>query len=184
MAERIFGKEDPIGKQLLYGKNYPYTVAGIFRDIPENSHLRFDAVASFINMKTQFGAYAGWGADDSYLGYIRLKPGVFPEQINQKIPALLPKYIDVERERKQGFDMELYIKPVSEIYTQSTEVKRMVVIMSVLAFALLFVAAMNYILNSVSSLPIRARSVGVHKCNGASCKAFSICSCLRRRLYL
>lgn len=51
MAERIFGKEDPIGKQLLYGKNYPYTVAGIFRDIPENSHLRFDAVASFINMK-------------------------------------------------------------------------------------------------------------------------------------
>lgn len=170
MAERIFGKEDPIGKQLLYGKNYPYTVAGIFRDIPENSHLRFDAVASFINMKTQFGAYAGWGADDSYLGYIRLKPGVFPEQINQKIPALLPKYIDVERERKQGFDMELYIKPVSEIYTQSTEVKRMVVIMSVLAFALLFVAAMNYILNSVSSLPIRARSVGVHKCNGASCK--------------
>lgn len=170
MAERIFGKEDPIGKQLLYGKNYPYTVAGIFRDIPENSHLRFDAVASFINMKTQFGAYAGWGADDSYLGYIRLKPGVFPEQINQKIPALLPKYIDVERERKQGFDMELYIKPVSEIYTQSTEVKRMVVIMSVLAFALLFVAAMNYILNSVSSLPIRARSVGVHKCNGASSK--------------
>ena len=170
MAERIFGKEDPIGKQLLYGKNYPYTVAGIFRDIPENSHLRFDAVASFINMKTQFGAYAGWGADDSYLGYIRLKPGVFPEQINQKIPALLPKYIDVERERKQGFEMELYIKPVSEIYTQSTEVKRMVVIMSVLAFALLFVAAMNYILNSVSSLPIRARSVGVHKCNGASSK--------------
>ena len=170
MAERIFGKEDPIGKQLLYGKNYPYTVVGIFRDIPENSHLRFDAVASFINMKTQFGAYAGWGADDSYLGYIRLKPGVFPEQINQKIPALLPKYIDVERERKQGFDMELYIKPVSEIYTQSTEVKRMVVIMSVLAFALLFVAAMNYILNSVSSLPIRARSVGVHKCNGASSK--------------
>ncbi|WP_262055092.1 FtsX-like permease family protein [Parabacteroides distasonis] len=42
--------------------------------------------------------------------------------------------------------------------------------MSVLAFALLFVAAMNYILNSVSSLPIRARSVGVHKCNGASSK--------------
>ncbi|WP_455624292.1 FtsX-like permease family protein [Parabacteroides sp.] len=170
MAERIFGKEDPIGKQLLYGKNYPYTVAGIFRDIPENSHLRFDAVASFINMKTQFGAYAGWGADDSYLGYIRLKPGVFPEQINQKIPALLPKYIDVEKERKQGFDMELYIKPVSEIYTQSTEVKRMVVIMSILAFALLFVAAMNYILNSVSALPARARAVGVHKCNGASGK--------------
>ena len=52
-------------------------------------------------MKTQFGAYAGWGADDSYLGYIRLKPGVFPKQINQKIPALLPKYIDVERERNK-----------------------------------------------------------------------------------
>lgn len=170
MARRIFGEEDPIGKQLLYGKNYPYTVAGIFSDIPENSHLRFDAVASFINVKTQFGSYAGWGADDSYLGYIRLKPGMDPEQINQKTPALLPKYIDVEENKKNGVEMSLYIKPVSEIYTRSAEVRRMVIVMSVLAFALLFVAAMNYILNSVSSLPIRARSVGVHKCSGASGK--------------
>ncbi len=91
----------------------------------------------------QFGAYISWGTDDSYLGYIHLRPGVVSESINRKISVLLPKYIDVEREKKQGFDMKLYIKPVSEIYTQSTEVKRMVVIMSVQAFALLLVAAMN-----------------------------------------
>ena len=42
MAERIFGKEDPIGKQLACTeKTIPYTVAGIFRDIPENSHFTF-----------------------------------------------------------------------------------------------------------------------------------------------
>ena len=91
----------------------------------------------------QFGAYISWGTDDSYLGYIHLRPGVFSESINRKISVLLPKYIDVEREKKQGYYIKLYIKPVSEIYTQSTEVKRMVVIMSVQAFALLLVAAMN-----------------------------------------
>ena len=68
-------------------ENYPYTVAGIFRDIPENSHLRFDAVASFINMKTS-SVPMPVGVPTIVICYIRLKPGVVPEQINQKIPLI------------------------------------------------------------------------------------------------
>lgn len=40
--------------------------------------------------------------------------------------------------------------------------------MSVLAFAILLIAALNYVLISVSSLARRAKAVGVHKCSGAS----------------
>ena len=40
--------------------------------------------------------------------------------------------------------------------------------MSVLGFAILFIAALNYVLISISSLTYRAKAVGVHKCNGAS----------------
>ena len=42
------------------------------------------------------------------------------------------------------------------------------VIMSILGFAILFIAALNYVLISISSLSYRAKSVGVHKCSGAS----------------
>ena len=44
----------------------------------------------------------------------------------------------------------------------------MISIMSLLGFAILFIAALNYVLISVSSLSYRAKAVGVHKCNGAS----------------
>ena len=40
--------------------------------------------------------------------------------------------------------------------------------MTVLGLAILFIAALNYVLISISSLTYRAKAVGVHKCNGAS----------------
>ena len=40
--------------------------------------------------------------------------------------------------------------------------------MSILALAILFIAALNYVLISISSLTYRAKAVGVHKCSGAS----------------
>lgn len=42
--------------------------------------------------------------------------------------------------------------------------------MSLLGFVILFIAAMNYVLISVSSLASRAKAIGVHKCSGASSK--------------
>lgn len=167
-ARRIFGSDDPVGQQLYYAKNYPYTVAGIFRDIPENTHLRFEAVVSFINQKIQFGNYCGWGQDDSYNAYVRLKPGADIRALEAKIPALVSRHVDVEYERENGLVEDYMLTPVAEIYTHDPEVRRMVIIMSLLGFALMFVAAMNYVLMSVSSLPLRARAVGVHKCSGAT----------------
>ena len=53
-------------------------------------------------------------------------------------------------------------------YRNYDDVQRMRVIMSILGFAILFIAALNYVLISISSLSYRAKSVGVHKCSGAS----------------
>lgn len=167
-ARRIFGTDDPLGQLLYYAKNYPYTVAGIFRDIPENSHLRFEAVVSFVNQKTQFGSYCGWGNDDSYNAYVRLKPATDVQELGAKIPHLVGRHVDMEYERQNGLLEDYTLLPVAEIYTHDPEVRRMVIIMSLLGFALMFVAAMNYVLISVSSLPLRAKAVGIHKCSGAT----------------
>lgn len=167
-ARRLFGRDDPLGQVLYYAKNYPYTVAGIFRDIPENSHLRFDAVVSFVNQKIQFGNSCGWGSDDSYQAYIRLRPDIDRAVLEAKIPALIGRHVDREDERQKGVVEEYMLLPVADMYTRDPEVRRMVTIMSLLGFALLFIAALNYVLIAVSSLPFRARAVGIHKCSGAT----------------
>jgi putative ABC transport system permease protein len=41
-ARKYFGVEDPLGKTLTLNAQTPFKVTGVFRDIPENSHLKFN----------------------------------------------------------------------------------------------------------------------------------------------
>ncbi|MDR2921692.1 MAG: ABC transporter permease [Tannerella sp.] len=170
MAKIIFGDEEPVGKVLKHGKNRPYTVQGVFKDIPENSHLKFDAVGSFGNMEKQFGYETSWDSGDSFLGYVRLAPNVIPETVDAKLPAFLRRHQDVDANIERGFEAEYYLYSVTKIHSDDENVKRMLIILSFLATAILFAASMNYVLISISSLAQRAKTVGVHKCNGASSK--------------
>lgn len=163
-ARRVFGKKEPVGK-ILVSKGEEYTVAGVFADVPENTHLRFDAVKSFETLKGKM--FMSWGGGDAYNTYIRLVKGATPEQVNVRIPAMVEKYRGVPYE-KSRFRMTL--QPLSQIYAKYSGdgVMAKVWLLSLLAFIVLFVSALNYVLISVSSLVVKARLIGVHKVNGAS----------------
>ena len=60
------------------------------------------------------------------------------------------------------------MKPLRDVYRGDDAVRRMNAITLILGLAILFIAALNYVLISISSLSYRAKAVGVHKCNGAS----------------
>lgn len=167
-ARRIFGMDNPVGKTLLLNKKESVTVAGVFEDIPDNCHLHYEAVLSFKTLTEVWGMNPGWMNNDAYCGYVKLAPGVTPQEVEAKIPDMLRKYYDVDAMKKRGVVFEYYLKPIQEMHSGEPTVQRMIYILSLLAFSLLFVSAMNYVLISISSLAVRAKSVGVHKCNGAS----------------
>ena len=53
IAKKYFGKQDPIGKSLIFysGESYamPLTVTGVLKDIPVNSTMRFGFITNFEN---------------------------------------------------------------------------------------------------------------------------------------
>ena len=55
IAARYFGSSDPIGKTLTAGSN-TYEVTGVIKNVPNNSHFRFDALASRNNLPKQIGS--------------------------------------------------------------------------------------------------------------------------------
>jgi putative ABC transport system permease protein len=168
-ASRIFRQEDPVGKTLVMkSKDTPLTVAGVFEDVPENTTLRPDAVISFQTLTHTWGENPGWMNSDAYSGYVKLRPGVKFENVEALIPDMLGKYYDVKAMEERGVLFTYLLHPVKDLHVKDAAMKRMLLILSLLAFVLLFVSAMNYVLNSISSLAIRAKSVGIHKCNGAS----------------
>lgn len=162
-ARRIFGDADPMGQSLAQGGEV-YTVKGVFRDLPKNCHLSFDVLKSMV----MFGSYPGWHNNDAYVGYVKFAPGATPAEAEAKIPAMLAKYYDLEAEIKSGTIVRYYFEPISGIHLSEPAIRKTVLILWLMALAILLVAAMNYVLISISSLANRAKSIGVHKCNGAS----------------
>ena len=166
LAQKIYGGENPIGKVISYNKELQLTVKGTYVDLPENATMRPEA---FISMPTawsrDWGNYS-WRGGDSYYEYIRFRPGADKEVVNARLDAMIQKYRPEEDKKAYGYTA--FVKPIRDVYRDEDQVKRMDSIMSILALAILFIASLNYVLISISSLTYRAKAVGVHKCSGAS----------------
>ena len=107
-----------------------------------------------------------WSGGDSWIEYIRFREGADRSVVNKRIDAMIDKYRPAED--KKVFGYTAFVQPIRDTYRGYEDVRRMTNIMSILGLAILFIAALNYVLISISSLSYRAKSVGVHKCSGAN----------------
>ena len=166
LAQKIYGGENPIGKVISYNKELQLTVKGTYVDLPENATMRPEAVISMPTAWSRGWGNYSWRGGDSYYEYIRFRPGADKEIVNARLDAMIQKYRPEEDKKAYGYTA--FVKPIRDVYRDEDQVKRMDSIMSILALAILFIASLNYVLISISSLTYRAKAVGVHKCSGAS----------------
>ena len=164
LARKIFGDENPIGQVVQYNKQIPLTVRGIYADIPENATVRPEAVVSMPSVWSRgIGNYSLQGGD-SWPSYMRLKADAPDlETINRRIGQLLAERMPPGN----GIEVGGFIAPLRDTYRSHEYVQRMSRILFILAAAILFITALNYVLISISSLSRRAKAIGVHKCSGA-----------------
>lgn len=167
LAKKIFGEDDPIGKTLMYNKELTLTVKGVYAALPENTTRPCDGVISMPTMWSRGWGNYSWNGGDSYPEYIRFRKGVDKQLVMRRLDAMMAKYKPASMVKMQ-LDYAVLLKPIRDVYREYKEVERMVWIMSVLAFSILFIAVLNYVLISISSLNYRAKAIGVHKCSGAS----------------
>lgn len=160
-AKAMFGNDDPIGKVIMVDKANPVVVRGVFKDIPVNSTLQFDVVLS-IKALTQGGMYAdSWDQSDAYRTYVKLREGASEEQVTEDIQALMevsPLATIFER-----LKMKFRLWAIDDIKGGDSPT-----LLLGLAFLVLFIAAMNYVLVAISSLEKRTKSIAMQKCNGAT----------------
>lgn len=169
IADKIGG--DVVGKtfEVDEAPGRVLTIGGVFETIPENSHLDYDILVSMPSIgKFMWDGTHNWVGNDRYQGYVKLLPGVAPESIKPGIRRMQEKNQPLEEMKKAGVDLSYGLRPLSELHSGDSGVKRMMVLLSLLAFTLIFTATMNYILVVISSIVNRSKEVAVHKCYGAT----------------
>lgn len=170
-AKKYFGTENPMNKTLFLNGSFPVTVTGVFKDIPENSHLKFDMLISFPDEKFQAD---NWSWAEFYT-YLMLSPGTNPKTLEHKFPAFIQRYLGSENERR-NFKNRISLQPIKDIHLQSHYRKELeangserdIWFLSILSFFVLLIACINYINLSTAKVMERASEVGLRKVIGAS----------------
>lgn len=168
IAEEIGG--DVTGK-VIELKEYPnrkLTIGGVFKALPENTNYKYDVLVSMTSIgQFTWDGSNNWLGNDRYYACIKLSPGVNPNDLMPAVRKMQEKHQDIVKleQQQQGLVLKYSFNPIQKMYL--AEVKDMILVLSLIAFAVLFVSLMNYILLTISSLVNRAKSSAIHKCCGA-----------------
>ena len=163
-AKETFGGEDPMGRILTLDKQERLTVRGIFRDMPGNTFLGRYAFVRSIHTGGGYRNGNGWRGNDIFYSILRLRRAGDIDAVNANIQRVIEKYISTD---VNGQKFYFSVISLPDSHTDDPDTRQHLAILGFLGFAIFFVAAMNYILISIATLSRRAKTVGVHKCNGA-----------------
>ncbi|MBK8881735.1 MAG: ABC transporter permease [Bacteroidales bacterium] len=173
MAIKYFGNEDPLGKTLSVMNMHVFTVTGIIKSLPSNSHIQFDLLAPFEFFK-EFGTdLNAWGYNATY-SYVELHKGIDSKLVDNKIKGILKRKIKDGKDANAEFSLQS-IKKIhlysSGKYTAdiSGHVDIIYVrILSLIAVFILIIACINFMNLSTAQSAMRAREIGVRKVAGAN----------------
>lgn len=176
-ARKYFGDEDPMGKRIQWNRRNPVEITGVFRDVPENSHIRFDFMFSYatLNRMMNNNSETAWGWYDFY-SFVLLRPGTNVEELQQKWNQWLTE--NRGEAWKQGDErQEFILRPLTDIhlyshllYEAQPEDQRdgdSIQALQLVGVFILIIAWVNYINLSTARSVARANEVGVRKTMGA-----------------
>lgn len=175
IAKAIGG--DVIGKVITL-KRYPdkkLTIAGVFKELPENTTYHYDLLISMVSTKHfTWDGTDNWMGNDRYYTCVKLEPGAAPESLAPAVRKMQEVHQDIVRlETEYGGSILKYsFLPIRRLY--SGGVTDMIIILSTIAIAVLFVSLMNYILLTLSALVTRAKSSAIHKTFGAQARTLQL----------
>jgi len=177
IAKTMGGGENLVGQSIFLdiAPGETLVIGGIFETLPENAHLQYDILVSMPSLGRYF-SYDGtenWLGNDRYKAYVKLYPEVNSESLGDAILEMQGRYQDLEAIKRAGYDLTYTLVPLRDLHSQLPATKRMALLLSLLAFALIFTAIMNYTLIVLSSLVSKTKDVAVHKSYGADVKDIS-----------
>ncbi len=177
-AKKYFGNQDPIGKTIegVGGRadDGTYTVTGVMKDLPSNSHFNFDALFSMSSFyQSRPDIFDSWGYVDFYTYFVaheQFDPIVF----QTKVPEFLKRH-DASGEE---YYYDLSLEPLKDVYLNSKATRQPgvtgslsnIYIFAIIGLFILLIACINFMNLATARSMERAKEVGIRKVIGADKK--------------
>ncbi len=174
MAKKYFGDEDPLGKILRINNERDFSVTGVVKDVPPNSHFVFNMLCSFQTYLKEGDARDDQWFDVRFYTYLLLDDNVPIKNLEQKLPDFIDKYLG-EAMKASGGSIKLSLQPLKRIHLYSDFERDLsansdinyVYLFSGIAIFVLCIASINFINLSTARSSTRAQEVGMRKTLGA-----------------
>jgi putative ABC transport system permease protein len=115
-AKRYFGKEPAVGKVLRVEEQFNFEITGVYRDLPSQSHLKIDLLASLSTFRQLGGGSLPrtWIWNPCWT-YIVLQDNVKPESLEANFPGFIKNnYFDFKDQ-----EITLTLQPLTDIHLKS-----------------------------------------------------------------
>lgn len=167
-ASKFFGTQSALGQIIQFDEKSEFTVTGIVRSIPRNSHLTRDIFIPFETWGKLYEEPLDHWQYVSFYTYILLRPNADAIKMESKFPAFADKH---------GFPkFKLFLQPLLSIHLHShfqgeigpnAHVSTLMLFGSI-ALLILIIACINYMNLTTARSSVRLREVGMRKVVGAN----------------
>ena len=175
VAKKYFGSTDPIGKRINLNNFRDLEVIGVIEDLPGNTHLQFDMIASFETFKTFFNNPSFFDTQWTWVAawmYFTVDDEKSAEKIEKALPAFVKKHYPATLSDK---GVTLHLQKSNDIHlTSNIELEfgpngnlQHVYLFSIIAVLILLIAIINFMNLATSRSAKRAKEVGLRKVMGA-----------------
>lgn len=168
IATKYFGAGDPIGKEMKVFREF-YNVKGVFKDLPANTHLKFDILCLVAVRES-----TDWNVPYMY-SYVKLNGD--PESFSQKLRSFSEEFSQLSNQQSVAdYSFQLKIQPMANIHLQSALLDELelngrledIYILAAIVILILIITCFNYInlTNAINSA--RLKEAFIRKIHGAS----------------
>lgn len=172
IAGKYFDEENPLGKRMQV-EEHDLVVAGVFRDLPANTHFDFQVVLPLelaIELHHEVAPDA-WHPYDEIETYVEINSGVEPDELQTKISRFKARFIEDSEDK-------LILQPIKEIHTHTSlnhDIAKImdpsiILVFATVALLLLIISVSNFFIFTIAQSTRRIREIAIRKINGSSAR--------------
>jgi len=164
-AARIFGNQNPIGQTLNF-RSQVVTVTGVIKDVPENTHLKYNILLSLNFVTKQGFDLDSWHANNNFT-YLEMAPHTSLAAFNTKLKAFTREYFK-DKIYKAELIKDIHLHSRKTYEPEVNGDAKTVQFLLVVAFLILLIGTINYVNLTTARAAERLKEVSIKKILGAN----------------